>query len=175
VPGSCRARPVVMGGCSGWSYVRARGVRQLDGSSLVVRPRRARCPSCSRTQVLLPGSCQPRRADATEVIGNALLAKALGRGYRRIAVDLARPPSTVRRWLRAARGNHRDWLRRRGVKEDFPHCLIMATARLIGPEVLLHDDRNPQHAYLQLSNGDKRMATNNWNRPSPRCWERLGR
>ena len=44
---------------------------------------------------LLPASCLPRWADATEVVGAALLAKALGHGYRRIAVDLRRPASTV--------------------------------------------------------------------------------
>jgi hypothetical protein len=64
--------------------------------------------------VILPASCLPRRADATEVVGNALHAKASGRGNRRIAADLSRPPSTVRRWLRAARGDHPQWLRQRG-------------------------------------------------------------
>lgn len=87
-----------------WAYARARQVRVLHGGSVTVRPRRARCAACSRTQVLLPGACLPRRADAVEVIGTALLAKASGRGHRRIAADLDRPPSTVRRWLRAVRG-----------------------------------------------------------------------
>jgi len=98
-----------------WSWAPARRIRQLDGSTRLVRPRRARCTSCRSTQVLLPASCQPRRADATEVIGAALLAKARGRGYRSIARDLARPPATVRRWLRRVRGQHVQWLRRRGL------------------------------------------------------------
>jgi hypothetical protein len=98
----------------GWSYARARRVRQLAGGDRVVRPRRVRCRACARTQVILPASCLPRRADATEVVGNALHAKASGRGHRRIAADLSRPPSTVRRWLRAARGDHPQWLRQRG-------------------------------------------------------------
>jgi len=32
-------------------------------------------------------------------------------GHRRIAADLARPAITVRRWLRAVRGEHAEWLR----------------------------------------------------------------
>ena len=99
-----------------WSYAAARRVRQLDGSTRLARPRRARCAACRATQVLLPGSLLPRRADATEVIGAALLAKARGRGWRRIAAELGRPPATVRRWLRAVRGPHAAWLRRRGVE-----------------------------------------------------------
>jgi hypothetical protein len=98
-----------------WSWASARRIRQLDGSSRLVRPRRARCTACRSTQVLLPASCQPRRADATEVIGAALVAKAHGRGYRTIARDLDRPPATVRRWLRRVRGPHAGWLRRRGI------------------------------------------------------------
>jgi Homeodomain-like domain len=98
----------------GWSYARARWVRQLAGGDLVVRPRRVRRRACARTQVILPSSCLPWRADATEVAGNALHAKASGRGHRRIAADLGRSPSTVRRWLWAARGEHAQWLRQRG-------------------------------------------------------------
>jgi len=70
--------------------------------------------------VLLPGSLLPRRADATEVIGAAPLAKTQGRGWRRIAAELGRPPGTVRRWLRAARGPHLGWLRRHGVERAAP-------------------------------------------------------
>jgi len=47
----------------------------------------------------------------------ALLAKARGGGYRAIAVDLQRPPSTVRRWLRRIRGEHVGWLRRQGIEQ----------------------------------------------------------
>lgn len=83
-----------------WAYGRTRRVR---GLSAPVRPRRAKCASCDRTQILLPGDLQPRRADATAVVGTALIAKAGGKGHRRIAADLHRPVSTVRRWLRAAR------------------------------------------------------------------------
>jgi transposase-like protein len=98
-----------------WSYARVRTVRQLDGSGLRLRPRRARCRGCGRTQVLLPGSVLPRRADATAVIGAALAARVRGLGSTAIAALVRRPVSTVRRWLARARGEHLSWLRRRGV------------------------------------------------------------
>jgi hypothetical protein len=61
---------------------------------------RLRCTACGATRVLLPGSFLPRRADATEVVGAALLARAQGQGNWRTACDLDRPASTVRRLLR---------------------------------------------------------------------------
>jgi hypothetical protein len=64
--------------------------------------------------VLLPSWCLHRRADAAEVIGAALVAKADGHGHRAIAARFDRPPSTVRAWLRRARGAQVAWLRRRG-------------------------------------------------------------
>ena len=108
-------------GCGGvlrpWAWARARAVRLRDGTSRAVRPRRARCRSCHATRVLLASWCQPRLADATEVVGAALVAKAAGRGYRRIAAELGRSPSTVRRWLRRVRDpGHVERLRRSGVQ-----------------------------------------------------------
>jgi hypothetical protein len=51
--------------------------------------------------VLLPVGALLRRADAAVVIVSALTAKATrGVGFRRIAVELARPAETVRGWLR---------------------------------------------------------------------------
>ena len=50
--------------------------------------------------MLLPASVLLRRADAVTVIGAALLAKAGGAGHRRVAVELGRPVSTVRGWVR---------------------------------------------------------------------------
>jgi len=95
VPLTC---PVV--GCAGvlgpWGWARERVVR---GAGLL-RPRRGRCRSCRRTQVLLPASVLLRRADAVAVIGSALVAKAGGLGHRRVAAQLGRAPSTVRGWLR---------------------------------------------------------------------------
>ncbi|MFE3785916.1 helix-turn-helix domain-containing protein [Amycolatopsis sp. NPDC059090] len=61
------------------------------------------------------GVC-PGGPNAVEVVGAALVAKAAGRGYRRIAADMGRPDSTVRRWLRTVRGRHGQWLYRQGVE-----------------------------------------------------------
>jgi hypothetical protein len=50
------------------------------------------------------------------VIGSALQASARGTGYRRIAAQLQRPLSTVRRWIRAVRDPvHVEWLRTQGM------------------------------------------------------------
>jgi hypothetical protein len=84
------------GGLSPWGHARQRVVRGVG----VLRPRRARCGSCLVTHVLLAVSCLLRRADAAEVVGAALTAKAAGRGHRLIAARLDRPVSTVRGWLR---------------------------------------------------------------------------
>lgn len=120
-------------GCGGrlrpWSWAPVRTIRLLDGTA-VVRPRRTRCVTCHGTHLLLPSWCLPRRADAVEVIGTALVAHASGRGHRSIATDLGRPVSTVRRWLRAVRGEHGRWLYRQGVEH---------TARL-APDLLAEVD-----------------------------------
>jgi len=84
-----------------WGHSRRRLVRGVG----VVRPCRTRCSACLVTHVLLAVSCLLRRADAVEVIGAALAAKAAGRGHRPIAARLGRPVSTVRGWLRALAGN----------------------------------------------------------------------
>lgn len=44
--------------------------------------RRSVCRGCLRTHVMLPLSTLIRRGDAVEVIGVALLAKAMGAGHR---------------------------------------------------------------------------------------------
>ena len=50
------------------------------------------------------------------MIGSALQASARGIGYRRIAAQLARPLSTVRRSIRAVRDpGHVEWLRTQGM------------------------------------------------------------
>lgn len=89
------------GGLSPWGHARERVVRGVG----LLRPRRARCGACRVTHVLLAVSCLVRRADAAEVVGAALRAKAAGQGHRRIAARLGRPASTVRGWLRAFAGN----------------------------------------------------------------------
>ena len=82
---------------------------------MTVTPRRARCADCQVTQILLPTELLVRRADSTAAIGNALVAKAGGAGFRSIAARFGRPESTVRRWLRAVREPHAQWLYQRGV------------------------------------------------------------
>jgi hypothetical protein len=100
-----------------WGHARARTVRDHGRTVLTLRPRRARCRTCRVTHVLLPAAVTVRRADTTAVIGSALLASARGSGYRRIAVQLDRPLSTVRRWVRAVRDpDHVEWLRAQGVQ-----------------------------------------------------------
>jgi len=64
------------------------------------RPRRSICRACAATHVLVPEDTLLRRRDGVEVIGAALVAKAQGRGHRRVAADLGRVASTVRGWLR---------------------------------------------------------------------------
>jgi transposase-like protein len=94
-----------------YGHARTRTVRGLGSARLRVTSRRARCADCQATHVLLPGQLLVRRADATEVIGHALTAKAVsGAGHRSIAARLGRPVSTVRRWLRRATEPHVEWL-----------------------------------------------------------------
>lgn len=106
--------------CSGrlrpHGHGRLRSVRGLGEEMVRVRVRRARCADCLATQILLPAELTVRRADSTEVIGNALAAKANGAGFRTIAVRLGRPASTVRRWLRRAPESHAQWLYERAVE-----------------------------------------------------------
>lgn len=85
-----------------WAYARWRTVRSLDGDRRV-RPRRARCVGCTKTQVLLPDGLLVRRRDEVIVIGSALLAHAVGEGHQLIARRLEVPGSTVRGWLRRFR------------------------------------------------------------------------
>ena len=94
---------------------RTRTVRGIGSDTVTVTPRRARCPDCRVTQILLPTALTVRRADSTEAIGNALVAHARGAGHRSIAARFGRPESTVRRWLRGVREPHAQWLYRRGV------------------------------------------------------------
>ncbi len=86
-----------------WGHARERTVRDLDGALVTVRPDRAVCPGCDVTHVVLDAGLPPRRACTAGVIGQALVAAALGSGHRRIARDLAVPAGTVRGWIRGAR------------------------------------------------------------------------
>jgi hypothetical protein len=112
------------GALSPWGHARERAVHSLG----VLRPRRARCRACRVTHVLLAVSCLLRRADAVEVIGAALRAKACGEGHRPIAARLGRPASTVRGWLRAFAGNAE------GIRAVFT-ALVVELDPLSGPIV----------------------------------------
>jgi hypothetical protein len=70
------------------------------GGPVSLCPRRSRCIRCGVTHVLLPVVVLARRADEASVVGRALVAKARGIGFRRIAAALGRPAETVRGWLR---------------------------------------------------------------------------
>lgn len=86
-----------------WGHARTRSLRGLGGQLRCLRPRRARCPSCGVTTVLLANWSLPRRRDTIDVIGSALTAHAGGAGHRPIARRLGVPDATVRGWLRRAR------------------------------------------------------------------------
>jgi hypothetical protein len=86
-----------------WGHARERTVRDTGGTLLTVRPDRAMCTGCGATHVVLDAVLLPRRAYAAGLIGQALVASALGHGHRRIAVGLAVPAGTVRGWIRGAR------------------------------------------------------------------------
>jgi hypothetical protein len=93
-------------GCGGrlrpWSKARARRVRGRDGTSVRLRPDRAKCRGrCSH--VLLPGGYLPRRGYDVHVIGAALLEAAEGAGSRRAAATVGVPDSTIRGWLTSVR------------------------------------------------------------------------
>jgi hypothetical protein len=85
-----------------WGHARARTIRDLNGT-LTVCPDRALCTGCGATDVVLDAGLLPRRASTAGLIGQALVASALGHGHRPIAAGLAVPAGTVRGWIRAAR------------------------------------------------------------------------
>ena len=122
-------RPRCAGVLRPHGHARARTVRGLGQATLRVRPRRTRCADCRTTHVLLPGALTPRRADSTEVIGNACAAKAAGAGFRTIAERLGRPASTVRRWLRRAPAPHAQWLYEQAVQR----CATLDRELLVRP------------------------------------------
>ena len=82
-----------------WGHARERVLRCRGGDRLL-RPRRARCRGCAGTHVLLAELAFSRRQDEVSVIGEAIVAKVAGEGFRRIAARLGACPETVRGWLR---------------------------------------------------------------------------
>ena len=104
------ACPACNGALRPWGTARLRLVRLGAGTQRAVRPRRARCSACGTTHVLLPDWMLLRRAYAAPVIWSALTSNARGVGYRRIAVRMRLPETTVRDWLRAFRRAERGLL-----------------------------------------------------------------
>src|SRR5262249_38559327 len=146
-----------------WSWAAERLVRRLDGTTARVRPRRARCRSCRVTQVLLPGWCLPRRADAGGGVGAPFVAHASGAGSRAIAADLRRPQAPVRRWLRAVGGRRTEWLRIRGVQ---------AAARLNRETLtgLVWQPRPTALAHALNALGAAALAYHRWLYPRAPAW-----
>lgn len=99
-----------------WGFDRTRTAQVLGASAVTVRPARVRCADCAKTQVLPPTALQVRRADSANAIGTALVHKANGLRYRPIAELLARPESTVRRWLRRVPSDHLHWMHTQAVQ-----------------------------------------------------------
>jgi hypothetical protein len=132
-----RAGRLVCPACNGalrpWGTARLRLVHLGAGTQRAVQPRRARCSACGTTHVLLPDWMLLRRAYAAPVIWSALTSYAGGVGYRRIAVRLRLPETTVRDWLRAFRRVERgllDQFARRGHVHD---SAVTAVERLSPP------------------------------------------
>jgi hypothetical protein len=100
--GSLRC-PRCEGALRPWGFARTRPVRSGGGVTWV-RPRRARCGACGRTQVLLPRRLLSRHRDAVGDVGAVLEAYAHRAGYRRAARELGIPVPTARNWVRQLRG-----------------------------------------------------------------------
>lgn len=124
--GGLLACPDCLQGLRPWGWARSRSVRER-AEVVIVRPRRSLCSGCSCTHVLLPEELLLRRADTAAVIGEALTAKATGRGHRSIAKLLGRPVSTVRAWLR------RFASRAEGVRVLFTGLLFVLDPEADGP------------------------------------------
>ncbi len=86
-----------------WGRARERTIRELGGAVRTVRPDRPRCTGCAVTHVVLDAGLLPRHSCTADLVGQALVAAAQGRGHRLIARDLAVPCGTVRGWIRRAR------------------------------------------------------------------------
>jgi len=96
------ACPYCGGRLAPWGHAAPRFVRETAESVRRIRPRRGICSragGCGRSHVLLPRFCLGRRVDVVSVIWAALVARAEGLGWRRIAAMAGRPASTVRGWV----------------------------------------------------------------------------
>jgi len=101
-------------------------------ADLVVQPRRARCRSCGATRCFCRRRACPGEPTRPRSSARHYWPRPKGQGYRRIARDLHRPASTVRRWLRRATVEHVEWLRRRGT--DRAHLLDAETLAYLEPQ-----------------------------------------
>ncbi len=112
-----------------WGSARVRNLRGEVVAGVLTshrhRPRRARCPDCRTTHVLVPDIALVRRVDAVAVIGSALVAFAQGVGSRLIARAIRRPVSTVR-----------DWLRRLKARAEMLRAHFIAWAHALDPELV---------------------------------------
>jgi hypothetical protein len=90
----------VRGRLARWGFGKERDLVGPGGVIERVRPRRAMCPACEASRVLLPDSMLRRRQYGVEVIWAGLLAAAWGRPWNQVAAELGVPFSTVRDWLR---------------------------------------------------------------------------
>jgi hypothetical protein len=102
------ACPACGGRLAPWGHAAPRFVRETDASVRRIRPRRGICShagGCGRSHVLLPRFCLGRRVDVVSVIWAALVSRAAGWGWRRIAAAANRPASTVRGWLSRLAGH----------------------------------------------------------------------
>jgi hypothetical protein len=95
--------PACQGPLRPWGVARERAIRVAWGPDRIVQPRRARCSRCRVTHVLLPDWTVVRRAYEAATIRLVVTEHAHGMGYRRIALRMRLPESTVRDWLRASR------------------------------------------------------------------------
>src|ERR1019366_6315381 len=125
-PGAC-IRPVRDPGCNTTRPFPAAGpvgrmgrcekepavILMLDQAQADLGGSELRCPDCSGQ--LRRWGFAPHRAYTIDVVGQALLASALGRSHRTIGADLGVPADTVRDWIRRVRARAQ-WLRVQGTR-----------------------------------------------------------
>ena len=134
------------GGSAGWAEVAATRLPpprpDTAGAERATSPPVREGPLLRRCVLLLT----VRRADTNEAIGNALVAKANGAGHRTIATGPGSSETTVRRWLRDARGAHAAWRYQRGVQKvvtsigTFTRGHLIAASRRPGDPVPACDE-----------------------------------
>jgi hypothetical protein len=124
--------PRCRGALRPWGRARPRRIRVGPTATRAVQPRRARCPRCRSTHVLLPEWMVARRAYSAPVIWNVVVAHARGLGYHRIAARDRLPETTVRDWLRALRHSPPEAVRSR-VGRGHPARAVPALRRYARP------------------------------------------